>query len=53
MSRRYLEDDDDDPMLSLVNLIDVFLVVVMIRRFADLTIGRPAICEAMTLICPP
>lgn len=30
MSRRYLEDEDDDPMLSMVNLIDVFLVVVVI-----------------------
>lgn len=30
MSRRYLEEDDDDPMLSMVNIIDVFLVVIVI-----------------------
>ncbi len=28
--RRYLEEDDDDPMLSMVNLIDVFLVLIVI-----------------------
>jgi hypothetical protein len=25
---RFLEEDEDDPMLSVVNLIDVFLVVI-------------------------
>jgi hypothetical protein len=29
-SFRYLDDDDDDPMLSMVNLIDVFLVMIVI-----------------------
>jgi hypothetical protein len=29
-SLRYLEEDDDDPMLSMVNLIDVFLVMIVI-----------------------
>ncbi|MCD8482048.1 MAG: DUF2149 domain-containing protein [Verrucomicrobia bacterium] len=28
--RRYLEEDDDDPMLSMVNIIDVFLVIIVI-----------------------
>jgi len=30
MSRRFLEHDDDDPILSVVNVVDVFLVVIAI-----------------------
>ena len=30
MSRRFLEHEDDDPILSVVNLIDLFLVITVI-----------------------
>lgn len=30
MSRRFLELEDDDPVLSMVNIIDVFLVIIVI-----------------------
>ncbi|MCX2782373.1 DUF2149 domain-containing protein [Microbulbifer thermotolerans] len=30
MARRFLEQEDDDPILSVVNLIDLFLVIVVI-----------------------
>lgn len=30
MSRRFLEADEDDPILSVVNVVDVFLVVIAI-----------------------
>jgi len=30
MAGRFLEQDDDDPILSVVNLIDLFLVITVI-----------------------
>ncbi|WP_022958156.1 DUF2149 domain-containing protein [Spongiibacter tropicus] len=30
MPRRFLEHEDDDPILSVVNLIDLFLVITVI-----------------------
>lgn len=30
MSRRILDADDDDPILSMVNIIDIFLVIIVI-----------------------
>jgi hypothetical protein len=30
MNRRFLEADEDDPILSVVNVVDVFLVVIAI-----------------------
>ena len=30
MARRFLEHEDDDPILSVVNLIDLFLVITVI-----------------------
>lgn len=30
MSRRYLDADDDDPIISMVNIIDIFLVIIVI-----------------------
>jgi hypothetical protein len=30
VSRRFLEADEDDPLLSVVNVVDVFLVVIAI-----------------------
>ena len=30
MTRRILDADDDDPILSMVNIIDIFLVIIVI-----------------------
>ncbi len=30
MSRRFLEMEDDDPMLGMVNIVDIFLVIIVI-----------------------
>lgn len=30
MSRRFLESEEDDPILSVVNVVDVFLVIIAI-----------------------
>ncbi|MDX3774197.1 DUF2149 domain-containing protein [Chromatiaceae bacterium AAb-1] len=30
MSRRFMDLEDDDPVLSMVNIIDVFLVIIVI-----------------------
>ncbi|MFV0510573.1 MAG: DUF2149 domain-containing protein [Shewanella algae] len=30
MSRRFLDVEDDDPILSMVNIVDIFLVIIVI-----------------------
>ncbi|MFV0476479.1 MAG: DUF2149 domain-containing protein [Parahaliea sp.] len=30
MSRRFLDAEDDDPILSMVNIVDIFLVIIVI-----------------------
>lgn len=48
-----LQEEDDDPMLSAVNLVDVFLVLVVALLTAVAVRGQSEIQEDVTLIRRP
>ncbi|MDP0928662.1 DUF2149 domain-containing protein [Paracoccus onubensis] len=51
---RFLEQDDDDPILSVVNLIDLFLVVIGILMIVILQNPlNPFAAESVTVIENP